>query len=125
MAKRPVEVCLDEQHVVIVEMNSADLAEISSGLSSISHTRGYFGDLTGGTVGSVMRSQIVSTATKILGEPWQMQRLSGVALEFDLKFSSQVGLVMTAVGVEGHVQVTPRCNHGASSVNNQPTVEDR
>lgn len=118
MGKRLIQVRLDDQHLIDVEVDDTDLAEAgsASGLSPISRNRGKLGEITGSTVESAMRTDIIPTAGTILGELWRMtQQPSSVALEFGLKFSSQVGLVMAAAGVEGHIQVTLTWDRDTSS----------
>lgn len=111
MAKRIIEIPLDEEQKIFAEIDYDDYDE-DDALAPASRMPPDAIEHVAGSVQLAIDSTVIPTAHAIFRQLTSMPSSpETVVLEFGLKFNGRAGVVFASTEVEGHVKVTLCWNH--------------
>lgn len=106
MAKRIIEIPLDEEQKILAEIDEDDYDE-DDALAPVSRMSPDAIEHVAGSVQSAIDSTVAPTANAIFRRLTSMSSPpETVDLEFGLKFNGKAGVVFASTEVEGHIKVT-------------------
>jgi hypothetical protein len=106
VAKRIVEIPLDDQHRILAEIDEHDYVE-DDALTPASRMSPDSIEQVAGSVQDAIDCAVTPTANAIFRRLTSMPSSpQAVELEFGLKFNAKAGVVFASTEMEGHIKVT-------------------